>query len=348
MAEVARIAGVSTTTVSHVLNKTRKVAPETEELVRKALESTGYRHNLAARALATQSTDTIGLAMSVVTNPYFAALIRDIERHLRRAGYTLILADTNDDPEVELDVINHLLARRVSGLIVNPLEGHGELTQCLQKLLDEQLPTIFLDRRSTLPGDQVYSECLDSIHHLTAHLAAQGHHRIGYVRGAMREMSAQDRLAGYQRAVAELGLADDPGLVIAGESDERTTEQRLVEHLASDEPATALVVSNNQMTLGALRAIRRTGLKVPHDIALVCYDDFEWADLFDPQISAMAQDAARLASTAVELLLARIRRPDRAPQSVVVPATFRHRDSCGCGAVPHQTQGSVDSVLAAG
>ncbi|MEH0970287.1 LacI family DNA-binding transcriptional regulator [Micromonospora sp. CPCC 205546] len=343
---MARIAGVSTTTVSHVLNKTRKVAPETEELVRKALESTGYRHNLAARALATQSTDTIGLAMSVVTNPYFAALIRDIERHLRRAGYTLILADTNDDPEVELDVINHLLARRVSGLIVNPLEGNEELTQCLRKLLDDELPTIFLDRRSTLPGDQVYSECVDSIHHLTAHLATQGHHRIGYVSGAMREMSAQDRLTGYRKAVAELGLATDQGLVIAGESDERVAEQRLVEHLASDEPATALVISNNQMTLGAMRAIRRAGLKVPRDIAVICYDDFEWADLFDPQISAMAQDAATLASSAVELLLARIRQPDRPPQSVVVPAAFRHRDSCGCGREKYQEHGKANNVQA--
>src|SRR5690242_1673720 len=96
MADVAKVAGVSTTTVSHVLNGTRKVAPETEAVVRDALASTGYRHNLAARALATQSTDTIGLAMSFVTNPYFAELVRDIELKLRAAGYTMILADTNE------------------------------------------------------------------------------------------------------------------------------------------------------------------------------------------------------------------------------------------------------------
>jgi len=128
MAEVARVAGVSATTVSHVLNGTRKVAPATEAVVREALASTGYRHNLAARALATQSTDTIGLAMSVVTNPYFADLVRDIERRFRAAGYTMVLADTNDDPAVQSDVLNHLLSRRVSGLIVSPLEGHAGLT----------------------------------------------------------------------------------------------------------------------------------------------------------------------------------------------------------------------------
>jgi LacI family transcriptional regulator len=337
MAEVAQRAGVSVTTVSHVLNKTRKVAPETEELVLRAVAETGYRHNLAARALATQSTDTIGLAMSVVTNPYFAELVRDVERLLRRSGYTMILADTNDDPAVEADVIDHLLARRVSGLIVSPLEGDAQLTESLRKLLDDGFPLLFLDRRSTLPADQVYSECVDSTYHLTAHLAAQGHRRIGYVQGGLASMSAHDRLAGHRKAVAELGLDDDPRLVIAGESDERITEQRVTAHLTTaDEPATALVVSNNQMTLGTLRAIQQCRLKVPRDIAMVCYDDFEWADLFDPRITAMAQDAATLAATAVDLLLSRINAPDRPPQAVTVPATFHHRDSCGCGRRKHK------------
>src|SRR5260370_36737065 len=128
MAEVARVAGVSTTTVSHVLNGTRKVAPQTEAVVREALASTRYRHNLAARALATQSTDTIGLAMSVVTNPYFGELVRDVDRLLRRSGYAMILADTNDDPLLETEAINHLLARRATGLNVTPPPGHPQPT----------------------------------------------------------------------------------------------------------------------------------------------------------------------------------------------------------------------------
>jgi len=336
MAEVARLAGVSSTTVSHVLNNTRRVSPETEGLVMRAVAGTGYRHNLAARALATQSTDTVGVAMSVVTNPYFAELVRDIEKLLRHAGYTMIVADTNDDPAVEVDVLNHLLARRVSGLIVSPLEGNAELTGGLAKLLEEGFPLLFLDRRSNLPCDQVYSECVESVYHLTAHLAAQGHRRIGYVRGNLNSMSAQDRLAGYRKAVAELGLDDDPRLVIAGESDEHVTEQRVVAHLTTvDGPATALVVSNNQMTLGTMRAIQQCRLRIPRDIAMICYDDFEWADLFDPRITAMAQDAATLARTAVDLLLARIKTPDRPYQAVAVPTEFHHRDSCGCGRRKH-------------
>jgi LacI family transcriptional regulator len=257
----------------------------------------------------------------------------------------MILADTADDPLVEADVINHLLARRVSGLIVSPLEGNAELTGSLRQLLDSGFPLLFLDRRSALPCDQVYSECVESTYHLTAHLAAQGHRRIGYIRGSATSMSAQDRLAGYRKAVAELDLDDDPRLVIAGESDERITEQRVTAHLATaDEPATALVVSNNQMTLGTMRAIRQCRLKVARDIALVCYDDFEWADLFDPRITAMAQDAATLAGRAVDLLLARIKSPARPPQAMTVPTEFRHRDSCGCGRRKHRGRPDVRTI----
>ncbi|MFE5027967.1 LacI family DNA-binding transcriptional regulator [Streptomyces sp. NPDC056656] len=344
MAEVARIAGVSTTTVSHVLNKTRTVAPETEELVRLAVERTGYRHNLAARALATQSTDTIAVAMSVVTNPYFAELVRDIDRLLRRAGYTMIVADTNDDPAVAADVIENLLARRVSGLIVSPLEAGGphaaagaELARALGRLVDDNFPLLFLDRRSAMPADQVYSECAESTYGLTAHLAEQGHTRIGYVLGSPVATSAGDRLDGYRRAVADLGLDDDPALIIEGESDEHLTEQRLTAHYSeAKSPATALVVSNNQMTLGAMRALRKCRLKIPRDVALVCYDDFEWADLFDPQITAIAQNVPALAASAVDLLLSRIEEPDRPPRSVTVPTEYHHRDSCGCGRRKHR------------
>jgi len=130
---------------------------------------------------------------------------------------------------------------------------------------------------------------------------------------------------------------DDPRLVIAGESDEHITEQRVVAHLSTGaDRATALVVSNNQMTLGTMRAIQQCRLRIPRDIAMICYDDFEWADLFDPRITAMAQDAAALATTAVDLLLARIKTPDRPYQAVAVPTEFHHRDSCGCGRRKHR------------
>jgi LacI family transcriptional regulator len=330
MAEVALRAGVSVTTVSHVVNKTRKVAPATQELVLRAMASTGYRHNLAARALATQSTDTIGLAMSIVTNPYFADLVRGIERQLRAAGFTLVIADTNDDGTVQMDVLEHLMGRRVSGLIVSPLEGDPALDDMLQSLLEEGFPLLMVDRRSNLPCDQVYSESTDAVASITAHLAEHGHTRIAYVTGSLSSMSARDRLAGYHQAVRHLALDDDPSLVLDGQSDEARAEEQVASHLDGPDPASAIVVGNNQMTLGTLRAVQRRQLRIPQDLAIVCYDDFEWADLFSPRLTAVAQNAAVLASSAVDLLLARIQDPDRPIERVVVPTAFRHRDSCGC------------------
>lgn len=330
MSEVARMAGVSITTVSHVINQTRKVAPTTEEQVRHAMTATGYRHNLTARALARQSTDTVGLAMSVVTNPYFGELVRGIEQQLRRAGFTLVLADTNDDPAVAMDVIDHLVARQVSGLIVNPLEGSAVFRRQLTGLLDDGLPLVCLDRRSTLACDQVYSECEQAMAQLTTHLHEHGHRRIGLVAGTATSMSAQDRLNGYRTAGADLGLIDDPNLVIRGESDQQIAMQQVLAHLRGPDPATALVVVNNQMSIGTLRAIKECGLRVPDDVALVCYDDFEWADLFEPQITARAQDVGALAARTVELLLARIADPSRTPEVAVIPTSFQHRHSCGC------------------
>lgn len=331
MADVAKAAGVSPTTVSHVLNGTRTVAPETEALVRQAVLKTRYRHNLAARAVATQSTKTIGLALSTITNPGFAELVRGIEREMRAHDYTLILADTAEDPAVERAVINDLLDRRVSGLIISPLEGDPGLDSTLHELIDNGPPVVFLDRRSHLQVDQVYSECVESTRALTSHLIDRGHQRIAYLCGKMTTMSARDRLEGYESAIQQAGIVKDPRLVLGGESDTDIARKAVLDYFTStDVPATGLVVSNNQMTLGALRALREAGLRVPEDVALVCYDDFEWADLAAPQISATAQDHSALARHVVELTLSRLRDPALPPRTVVVPTAFQHRESCGC------------------
>ncbi|WP_226921631.1 LacI family DNA-binding transcriptional regulator [Georgenia subflava] len=331
MADVARVAGVSVTTVSHVINRTRNVAPETAEVVLGAVAKTGYRHNLAARALATSSTTTIGLAMSIVTNPYFGALAHSLEERFRQAGFSLVLANTNDDPVQALDVIEDLQARRVSGIIAVPLEGSPELTATFNHLVAARFPLVFLDRRSEIEVDQVYSENEGPVYELTTHLAELGHRRIGLVTGTSETMSAKDRLTGYTRAVTELGLDADPSLVISGESDESVAHTEVRRHLESHARATALVVANNQMAIGALRAVRDSGLKVPRDIAIASFDDFEGADLLDPGLTVVRQDTATLASSAVSLLLRRITNPSRQARTVTVPTTLEHRGSCGCG-----------------
>lgn len=330
MADVARRAGVSVTTVSHALNGTRHVAPETVEIIRKAVAEIGYRRNETARALATATSTSIGLAMSIVTNPYFGELAHQLEERLRQAGFSLVLANTNDDSAQALDVLSDLQSRQVDGLIIVPLEGDPELTARFSTLIDHGPPLLFLDRRSELPVDQVHSDGERAVYDLADHLALAGHRRIGFVTGTFTSMSARDRLQGYERAVATLGLDDDPELVIGGESDEHVAQRVVHRHLSGPNRASALIVANNQMAIGALRAIRDLRLRVPEDIAIVGFDDFVGAELLQPGLTVVKQDVDALAAATVRLLLRRIAEPERKPHTVVIPTTFVHRGSCGC------------------
>lgn len=331
MNDVARVAGVSVTTVSHVLNGTRRVAPETVEAVMKAITQTGYLRNQVARALATASSTSVGLAMSIITNPYFGGLANRLEDRLRQAGFSLTLANTNDDPMQALDVLNDLRARQVAGVLFTPIEGNPDLHDALADIARTgQPPLVLLDRPADLPLDQVHSDNKRAVFDLVDHLAARGHRRIAYVDGRQDSTSSRDRLAGYRAAVAELGLDPDPSLVISGESSERTAYLATYRFLSEPGRASALVVSNNQMALGSLGALNDLSLSVPDDIAVASFDDFDGAALLQRGLTVMKQDVDSLAAAAVRLLMSRMATPDREPTTIVVPTTFIHRGSCGC------------------
>src|SRR4029077_18350740 len=167
MADVAQAAGVSTSTVSHVLNSTRKVSEPTERAVREAIKATGYTHERIARSLATGRTRTIGLAMSAISNPYFAELAHAIEQEAADAGYSLLLADTHDDPERELRATRDLLSRRVDGVILAP---SAEPAAALDLLRKRGIPVVLIDRFAPVELDQIATENVASTARLVEHL----------------------------------------------------------------------------------------------------------------------------------------------------------------------------------
>ena len=334
MADVARAAGVSASTVSHVLNGTRTVSEPTRSLVLTAISSTGYRHNVLARSLATSSTMALGLAISTSTNPYFGELIRAVEKNARSAGYMLMLADTHDDDQVERRVVDELLNRRLDGILLAPSPGAVDGT--LPFLLSAGVPTVLLDRFADVDLDQVGSDNTGPTARLVDHLADLGHRRIAMVGGLRGLRSSSERLAGFAQTVAARRLDDDPALVLDGGSDSTLAEKAVLRTFRKRSRPTAVVVGNNAMTIGTLRALRTLGLRVPADVALVCYDDFEWADLFEPGLTAMRQDVAQIGRTAVDLVVGRIRDPTSPPRRHVVAPTYRHRDSCGCPRAGHR------------
>lgn len=327
MDEVARRAGVSTSTVSHVLNGTRHVSPETHQRVMQAVSELGYRRNTVARTLAGGSSHTIGLAISGLTNPYFGPLLHAIERRVSEAGYVLVLGDTHDEPGMERRVIESLLDRRVDGLIVAPSPG---FLDDAHRVIDEQTPMVLIDRSLPLECDQVIPENRESVRRLTDHLLDHGHERIAVVTGLAGLDSSRDREAGYRQAMAERGIPVDEALVLPGESAASTAELRVAEALGRPNPPTAILSLNNAMTIGVIRAIASAGRAIPDDIALAAYDDFEWSDLFQPGLTAVAQDVARMGRESVDLLLARIGGGGEEPVRRVIETTFHIRTSCGC------------------
>ncbi|MGK5642816.1 LacI family DNA-binding transcriptional regulator [Streptomyces sp. URMC 126] len=327
MADVARHAGVSVATVSHVLNETRPVRPATRDAVRAAIAELGYTHNTLARSLVTSRTRSIGLAVSAAGNPYFTEIFQGVEASTLEAGYSLLTADPHDDPGHELKTVRLLHERRVDGMIIAPSADPAAL---LDHLARTRVPAVFLDRLVGDAHDQVCAENEAPTARLTGHLAERGHTRIALVAGAPGLSTTTERIAGYRRGLAEAGLPHVPELVVDGDSRAEGAERAVERLLALAQPPTALVTANNAMTIGALRALRAARLSVPGDMALACFDDFSWADLFEPRLTAIAQPSREIGAAAVRLLLDRLAEPGRAPRTVRLPCAFVHRSSCGC------------------
>jgi LacI family transcriptional regulator len=306
------------------------VNPDTTERVMAAVRETGYSQNTIARALARASTQSLGLAIDGLSNPYFIDVIAAVEEQARAAGHTLLLGDTRDDPEQELRVVRALVERRVDGLLLAPSAGAAE--HVLPYLAAQSIPVVLLDRFGSPAFDEIGSENEAPTAALVEHLAGCGHRRIALVLGSPGLSTTTERLAGYRAALQRRGIDADAALIAPGGSRRAGAHAATLSLLDLPDPPTAIISANNAMTIGVLDALRERGRRVPEDIALVAFDDFEWADLFTPRLTVIAQPTRRLGREAVQLLLSRLEDPTLPPRSVRLPATFVHRDSCGCGA----------------
>ncbi|MCP1463139.1 LacI family transcriptional regulator [Pseudomonas sp. S3E17] len=326
MDDVASRAGVSTSTVSHVLNGTRKVSPATVLAVRRAIQELGYIPNTLARSLARSSTNTIGVAISALSNHYFSETVHAIETECAKHGYMMLFVDTHDDPEQELRVVTALHHRRVDGIVLAPSNG----SMALEYMRANEIPAVLVDRMMSEQFDQVGVENTQATQALIEHLIGHGHRRIGFIAGRTGFSTTDERVAGYRAALHAAGLAFDPQLLVNGGSNTEPARQATVQLLGLASPPTAIMAGNNLMTLGAMHALRDAQLDVPRQMALVGFDDFDWADFFVPRLSLIAQPVKALGARAVDLLLQRMASPDAAAQSVRLAPTLQLRNSCGC------------------
>lgn len=328
MADVAKLAGVSISTVSHVLNGTRFVAPETRDAVLLAVGELGYA-GVKGIASTRSSRRAIGLVITGASNPYFGELVAGVEQEASRAGFVLLLCDSHDDPERELSAVQSLISHNVEAVVIAPTPLWEEKT--LPLLRKQGRPFVLVDRLSSARCDQVGLENESVSATVVEHLIELGHRRIGMVAGLEGLSTSSERVRGYRRALHESGIEADPGLVVPGLSTVAGGRSATLRLMAMSRRPTAIFSGNNAMTIGVLRALREAHCAIPRDVALIAFDDFEWADTVTPALTAIAQPFHAIGAQAVQLLLRRLADP-LAPRRVVrLPAEIAHRNSCGCG-----------------
>ena|SRR5581483_1377961 len=327
--DVARRAGVSPMTVSRVINSSPSVSPATRSRVEEAIADLGYIPSRLARGLSARRTGTLALIVPDVANPFFTLIVRGSEDVARRAGYRLLLCDTRADLELEREVIDELIAHRVEGILIAPVSDRSR--EHLRRLGRFGVPFVLVDR--TVPGvdaDTVLGDSAGGARRLVDHLIALGHRRIGMITESNAVSTARDRRSGYEAALAAAGIDPDPHLLVEGSVDPAGGWDGMRRLLELDEPPTAVFTVNNLVALGAIEAVRASGREVPDDVALVCFDDIDYASRLHPFLTVMEQPAETFGTLGTQLLLERI--GSRAPvrtRTVVLPAEFVVRRSCG-------------------
>jgi LacI family transcriptional regulator len=337
--EVADRAGVSPATVSRVLNGTASVRQAKRDLVLAVIDELGYRPNRLAANLRRQQVQMIGVVVSDIENPHFTQMVRAVEDSAYLKGYRVLLCNTDEDPAKQREYLGVLVAERVAGAIISPTEAAAPE---ISELIDHGAAVVAFDRSvADRRADAVVAANTEGARLATEHLIAGGHKRVGFIAGLAGIETAARRQAGYEAAMEAAGLAP---LVARGDFRAQGGERAAAELL--EQGATALVVGNNLMAVGALRAARQAGLRVPRDLSLVGMDDPPWAELTDPALTTLAQPVRAMAAAAAELLVGRLEGRRRRPKRQVFPFELRHRGSCCKGSSPHQGQRARRSTRA--
>ena len=324
--DVADLAGVSTATVSRVLNRYPYVAEHTRARVMQAMKRLDYRPSQVARYLRTGVTQILGLIISDIANPYFTSIVRGIEDVAYANGYSLILCNSDEDPAREDMYIHVLLGEQVAGVILSPSDEDS--TTCTV-LIEAGIPVVAVDRRLlALDVDTVLVDNVVGAYEAVSHIVGLGHRRVGLIGGPVHIATGRERREGYERALAEHGIGLDEGLLKVGDFRQESGYQKTCELLEMDNPPTAIFVANNLMTLGALNAIHERGLRIPCDVGVVGFDDMPWASSLNPPLTAVAQPTYDLGRVAAELLLERLSDKEREVAEVVLQPNLIVRSSC--------------------
>jgi DNA-binding LacI/PurR family transcriptional regulator len=300
--DVARLAKVSTATVSHVINETRYVSESTRQSVLDAIARLNYRPSALAKGLASNRTRLVGVVLSDINNPLFRNVYKRIESELSDAGYDLILANTGEDIGRQNSILETLLARQVDGLILAPNYGTGVKSNPLK---NTGVPVVMIDRHSDnnlLPTITVNNE--DITYQAISHLIGDGHQRIGFIGGLMDKhggvSTVAERLKGFRRAMRQNHLpVPEEHIHVLGKACQPDGYQAAMRILGTDRRPAALFTTNILLLLGVLEAMQELNLRCPEDVGIISFDHDDWTDVYLPPITLVKQptDAIGIAAT---------------------------------------------------
>lgn len=321
--DIARIAGVSHSTVSRALHNSPLVTRETVSQIQKIANDVGYRASAVARGLVTRKTRTIGVVVTTVTDPWVGEVLSAIELAAHDHGYSVLLADSNADPVREKSVVHSFAERRVDGIVVTSSRVGALHTPMLSQMM---VPIVLINNQH--PGEFVHSvmiENFDASRAATDHLIALGHRRIGYIGDQFGHHSDVERFAGFREALKHAGLPFDAQWVAHGDGKADGGPGAIEQLLALPLPPTAVFCYNDMTALGVLRAIQARGLRVPADISIVGFDDLFFATYTQPPLTTVRQPRRKMGQMAFESLLMLMSGEE--PTEIRVPAELIVRES---------------------
>ncbi|QGP93237.1 Catabolite control protein A [Neomoorella glycerini] len=300
--DVAARAGVSTATVSRVLNG-EKVKEETEKKVLAAIEALGYRPNQIARSLKTQKTQTIGFVVPDF-GPFFMQVAEVVEDILNGYGYSLVVCNSDENPDREKDRVRMLAEKKVDGLLVVPT---SDTAQHLIEIQEEGTPIVLVDRMvKDMQIDCVLVDNVNGAYQAVEHLVTLGYRRIGLINGRLEVTTGEERYRGFLRVFEDYNLPVDESLIYTGDFSTESGYELMKELMSLPEPPPAVFVANYYMTIGAMMAINELGIKVPRDLALVGFDDMELTKLANPPLTAVVQPMQEMGEKAAALIYKRV------------------------------------------
>ncbi len=326
--DVAEDAGVSRATASLVLRNSPLVADATRDRVRLSMQKLGYVYNRAAANLRAQYSRTIGLAVTDITNPFFAELAVNIENGLDAADYAVLLTNTSDQQDKQGRLLEALHGYQIDGLLLCPAQGTTH--QTIEQLQNWHLPVVLVTR--SIPNsdaDYVGADNVAGAEMAVAHLIAKGHQRITFIGGPQISSARQERLKGYRNALTEANLHFDERLSITTSVTREGGFQAIQKLLSDPTPPTAALCYNDVVAFGAMLGLQALHKTPGKDVAIIGFDDIADAALVRPALTTVSIPPQQIADAAVDLLLQRIADPNRPTQHLTLSPTLIIRDSCG-------------------